>query len=78
VAASGCGALLKISPSGAITTILKADNPWSPTAVTLTGSDLYVLEYLHTTGKNPRDWLPRVRKLAADGTVTVLATVTRH
>ena len=78
VAASGCGAVLKISPGGAIATILKADSPWSPTAVTLAGGDLYVLEYLHTNGKNPRDWLPRVRKLAADGTVTVLAIVTRH
>jgi sugar lactone lactonase YvrE len=78
VAASGCGAVLKITSSGTITTILKADNPWSPTAVALGGNDLYVLEYLHTTGKNPRDWLPRVRKLAADGTVTILATVTRH
>jgi sugar lactone lactonase YvrE len=78
VAASGCGAVLKISPSGAITTVLKADSPWSPTAVALAGSDLYVLEYLHTNGKKPRDWQPRVRKLAADGTVTTVATVSRH
>lgn len=80
VAASGCGRVLKITPGGKVTTLVQLQSPWSPTAIALFGSDVFVLEYLHTAVENQesrREWLPRVRKISADGTATVIATVTR-
>lgn len=44
------------------TIVLQASSPWSPTGVALYGTDVCVLEYLHTAGDNRRKWLPRVRK----------------
>ena len=78
VAATGCGRVLKITPDGKAETLLKLDSPWSPTAVVHVGTDLYVLEYLLTAGEDRKSWVPRVRKIAADGKSTVLATVTRR
>jgi len=75
VADTGDARVLKITPNGKITTLLQTQSPWSPTAVALFGSDVYVLEFLHTTEDNRRQWLPRVRKLASDGTETVIATI---
>jgi hypothetical protein len=77
VAASGCGALLKIDAAGRTRTILRTAAPWSPTAVAVAGGDVYVLEYLHTASDNRREWLARVRKIAANGTATILATTSR-
>ena len=77
VAASACGSVLKIAPDGKITKLLQTESPWSPTAVALSGSDLYVLEYLHTAVEDRRLWLPRVRKISADGKSAVVATVSR-
>jgi SMP-30/gluconolaconase/LRE-like protein len=76
-AASACGAVLKISPDGKVTKVLQLEAPWSPTAVALSGQDLYVQEYLHTPGEDRRSWLPRVRKISADGKSAVIATVSR-
>ena len=76
VAASGCGSVIKIAPGGT-TTLLQIEAPWSPTAVALSGRDLYVLEYLHTASENRVEWKPRVRKLAPDGSSTIVATVER-
>jgi hypothetical protein len=78
VAASGCGAVLKISPAGVITPVLRTTAPWSPTAVAVAGSDVYVLEYLHTADENRRAWIPRVRQLRADGSVVLLAAIKRE
>lgn len=78
VAASGCGRVLKITPDGKVTTVIQIQSPWSPTAVALSGSDLYVLEYLHTVVESRREWLPRVRKITADGTATIIATIDRR
>jgi len=75
VAASGCGRVLKITADGQVTSILSATSPWSPTGVAVSGKDLYVLEYLHTVGDNRREWLPRVRKLSADGSVSTVAEI---
>jgi hypothetical protein len=75
VAASGCGAVLKISPAGAVSVMLRASDAWSPTGVAMTGNDLYVLEYRYIKVERAQDWLPRVRKVSRDGTVTVVATV---
>ena len=76
-AATGCRSVIAILPSGSPKTVAKAETPWSPTGVALSGRDLYILEYLHTPGGDRRIWIPRVRKVAADGTVTTLATVER-
>lgn len=78
VAASGCGSVLKITPDRKVTTLLQLRSPWSPTAVALSGSDLYVLEYLHTAAENRREWLPRVRKISPDGKSAVIAAVDRR
>jgi len=78
VAATGCGALLKITVRGEVTTVLRATSPWSPTAVAVAGDDVYVQEYLHTANEDRSAWLPRVRKVSADGKVTVLATIERR
>ena len=76
-AANGCRAVVRIGADGAATTVLRAEAPFSPTAVALGGGDLYALEYLHLDHE-PRDrkeWVPRVRKLAADGTWPVTTTM---
>jgi len=75
VANNGDARVLKITPRGRVTTLLQLQSPWSPTAVALFGSDVYVLEFLHTAEDDRRAWLPRVRRLASDGTSTILATV---
>jgi hypothetical protein len=78
VAASGCGRVLKITPDRKVTTVIQTQSPWSPTAVALSGTDLYVLEYLHTLVESRREWLPRVRKITADGTTTIIAAIDRR
>ena len=78
VAASGCGAVLKVDGAGKRTTVLRTTGPWSPTAVAVANGEVYVLEYLHTASDDRREWLPRVRKIAANGTVTTLATSNRR
>ncbi len=77
VAASACKAVLKIGPGSALSIVLRAEAAWTPTAVALSGDDLYVLEYWSVKAENREAWIPRVRKLAREGKVTVLATVRR-
>jgi formylglycine-generating enzyme required for sulfatase activity len=77
VAANGCCALLKITPQGQVTPVLRSISPWSPTGVAVRGEEVLVLEYLHTPSGDRRDWTPRVRKLSRDGTVAVVAAVER-
>jgi sugar lactone lactonase YvrE len=78
VAATGCGAVLKIAARGKTSTVLRAAPPWSPTAVAVGGKDLYVLEYLHTASDHRREWLPRVKKVSPGGATVLLATVERR
>lgn len=75
VADTGDARLLKITPVGNVSTLLQTKSPWSPTAVALFDDDVYVLEYLHTVRDVRRDWLPRVRKIAAKGGSTLVATL---
>jgi hypothetical protein len=75
VADTGDARVLKITPNGRVTTLLQTESPWAPTAVALFGSDVYVLEFLHTVEDVRKQWLPRVRKLAADGTDTIIVTI---
>jgi sugar lactone lactonase YvrE len=77
IAASGCSALLRVSPKGQVEVALRAERPWSPTAVALGPGGVYVLEYLHTPGDDRRVWVPRVRRLGSDGRVELLVTVSR-
>jgi len=77
VAASGCGAVLKVDRNGRTATMLRASPPWSPTAVAVLGQDVYVLEYLHTASDDRREWIPRVRKIAKSGAVSTLGGSTR-
>jgi hypothetical protein len=78
-AATGCGAVLRLDPDGGVRLVLRAEPPWSPTAVAVTaGGDLYVLEYLHPPAVVDREeWIPRVRRLSAAGRVELIATVER-
>jgi len=78
VAASGCGSLLKVAPDGKVSVLLQIQSPWSPTAVALSGNDVYVLEYLHTEAEIRRAWIPRVRKISPDGKTAIIARVDRH
>lgn len=78
VAASGCGRVINVTPVGEISTILQIESPWSPTAVTLSGRDVYVLEYLHTAVEDRRQWIPRIRRVSPDGKHAILATVSRN
>jgi sugar lactone lactonase YvrE len=65
--------VLKIVPGKEAQTLMRTEPPWSPAGVTISGSDVYVLEIGFTP---PRTYLgPRVRKLSSDGKVTVLAIV---
>ena len=77
-AANACRAVIAIAAEGPIETVLKADPPWSPTGIATSGREVYVLEYLHTPGDNRKEWIPRVRKISADGSITTLATVERQ
>jgi sugar lactone lactonase YvrE len=75
VAATSCHRVLKITPDGQVTSILKAERPWSPTGVAVQGEDIYVLEYTNANGPSAEGWHPRVRKLERDNSVTNLVTV---
>lgn len=75
VAATGCASVLKVTADGKMSTLVKAEDGWAPTGVAMYEKDLYILEYKNAGSSNKRDWLPRVRKVAADGTVTVVGTV---
>jgi hypothetical protein len=75
-AATGCHCVVKVTPDGRVSTVLKAERPWSPTGVAVRGEDVYVLEYPNSPERV--DWLPRVRKLDRDGNVTTLVTISRQ
>jgi hypothetical protein len=78
VAASGCGAVLKIDAGGGIASILRSSPPWSPTAVAVANGEVFVLEYLHTASDNRREWVPRIRKISRSGAVTTLLATPRR
>ncbi len=75
VADTGDARVLKITPRGKITTLVQTQSPWAPTAVAVFGSDVYVVEFLHTASDERREWLPRVRKISADGTSRIILTM---
>lgn len=72
VADYGNRRVLKITSIGVVSTVARAEQPWSPTGVALRDGNLYILEFGFTP---PSRYTTRVRKLLSDGKVTVLATV---
>jgi hypothetical protein len=79
-AATSCHRVLKIMPDGQTSVALLAERPWSPTGVALHDGDVYVLEYTNPNQlpEQGQNWQPRVRKLARDGKVTTLVTISRE
>jgi streptogramin lyase len=80
VAAAGSRRVLKITPQGQVSTTLDSSSPWHPTGVALFNGEVYVLEWREPAASHLEDrehWIPRVRKIARDGTITTLATVSR-
>lgn len=65
--------VLKITPDGQMTTLIRAEESWFPTGVAVRGGELYILEESHTPASTPIG--TRVRKLSSDGKVSTLATV---
>jgi sugar lactone lactonase YvrE len=76
-AACGCHCLIKVTTSGKVETLLKAERPWAPTGVAVSGDDVYVLEYTNANAGQSEGWQPRVRKLGRDGKVKTLAIIPR-
>jgi hypothetical protein len=80
VAATGSRGVIKISPQGVISTILQEQNPWTPTGVAVFNDEVYVLEW-HDVAASLSEvrtaYIPRVRKIGADGKITTLASVSR-
>jgi sugar lactone lactonase YvrE len=72
---TGDARVLKLDRDGTLTQVLQTQSPWAPTAVATFGRTVYVLEYLHTANDVRREWSPRVRKIAGDGTSTIIATL---
>jgi len=75
VADTGDARVLKVASSRNVTTILQTQSPWSPTAIAAFGNNVYVLEFLHTVSDVRREWSPRVRKIAANGQSSLIATL---
>jgi hypothetical protein len=74
LAATGCRCVLKLDSRGQVSTVLKAESPWSPTGVALRDGDLYVAEWTNAHS-DMHDYRPRVRMVGRDGKVKTLATV---
>jgi hypothetical protein len=74
LAATGCRCVLKLNAQAQVSTILKAEAPWSPSGLTLHGEDLYVAEWTNAHSEQ-HDYRPRVRKIGRDGKVTTVGIV---
>ena len=68
-------------PGGVVSTLLRSEEKWSPTGVTVVRGEVFVLEWRDASASQTevrKAWTPRVRKIGRDGTVTTLATITRE
>jgi len=67
--------VLKVTAGGAVSVVLRAEPPWSPTGVALgSNGDLYVLEFgFEPPGTRLK---PRVRKLSSRGVSGKASTAT--
>jgi hypothetical protein len=77
VAVTGNRCVMKLTPAGQSTTILRCSKPWTPTGVAEHNGNVFVLEYDDETPTEGRNWPPRVRRVDPDGTVTVVAQIDR-
>ena len=80
VAVTGSRSLIKINPQNKVETILQDQGPWTPTGVAVFKGEVYVLEWhdVEPSQSEVREaYIPRVRKIALDGKVTTLVTVSR-
>jgi WD40 repeat protein len=75
VAVTGNRCVMKLTPKGEASVVLRAAKPWTPTGVDVFQDDLYVLEYDDETPTEGRNWPPRVRKRDRQGNVVTIATV---
>jgi hypothetical protein len=64
----GCSSVMKVTPDGKMSALLEGEAAWSPAGLATYERDLYVLESKNAGSTNKKDWTPRVRKIAADGT----------
>lgn len=70
--------VIKISPDGIATTILKSEKPWSPHGIDIFNGEIYVLESTIGGGNWWKFWeedpgiIPRIRKISADGTINTI------
>ena len=78
VAATGCRAVVQITQSGTVKTLLRSERPWSPTAVALHNDDVYVLEWTNANDGLEAGWRPLLRKINASGKVSTLMTITEN
>lgn len=76
-AATSCHCLLKIRPGGKVETVLKSERPWSPTGVTVSNGNIYVLEYTNANGPRTEGWKPRIRKIDKDGKITTIVDLSK-
>jgi sugar lactone lactonase YvrE len=74
VALTGSRYVMRISPEGQKSVILRAERPWSPTGVAVRGNAVYVLEYDDERPVRNREWPLRVRKMDDRGQVQTLIT----
>jgi hypothetical protein len=77
IAVTGNRCVMKLTRNGDARVILNSQKPWTPTGVAEHNGNLYVLEYDDETPTEGRNWPPRVRKVAHDGTVTTIASIKR-
>jgi hypothetical protein len=77
VAATGCGSVLRVTPAGRVSILFQTEGPWSPTGIALFGGNVYVLEFRGAASDNRREMVPRIRKIAPDGSTSIIATVSR-
>jgi len=73
LAATGCRCVLKLDSERRVSSVLKAESPWSPTGLALHGEDLYVAEWTNAHSEQ-HDFRPRVRKVGRNGKVTTIGT----
>ncbi|MBO6794199.1 MAG: hypothetical protein JJ895_09820 [Balneolaceae bacterium] len=71
--------VLKVSPSGDVSTLLKSEGPWSPSGVDIYQGELYVLESTIGDGawwkfwnRDDNELIPRIRKLGKNGTISTI------
>lgn len=77
-AATGCRTMIRLSPAGQILATWRAERPWSPCAVTISGQDVYVMEYDNTLAERPADGRPRIRKIDQTGRAITMFVAERQ